>query len=360
LFEINSYKKRFDANKVELVENGFPYIVRTSLNNGLKGYILENEEYLNEGNTISFGQDTATMFYQEKPYFTGDKIKILKPKFCQLNKITAHFFISTMAKSFSSFSWGSSSFNVEIIKKQKITLPILNGAIDFAFMEDFIAELEVQRIAELEAYLLTTGLNNYTLTEAEKAALQKFEKGNVEFEEFRIVDLFEKIKVNNLKYKTNELPSQAKDKFVLPALTAGIINQGLNNFVPKENATILKNVISISANGANTGVTFYQPKEFTVLQDAYAIKFKERELIANVNLFLTAVISKTIYGNYEWTNKAGWERIKTNKISLPTTDGKIDYSFMAFFISAVQKLVIADVVRYADRKIVATRAVVEK
>lgn len=37
---------------------------------------------------------------------------------------------------------------------------------------------------------------------------------------------------------------------------------------------ILKNVISISANGANTGATFYQNKEFTVLQDAYAISFK--------------------------------------------------------------------------------------
>ena len=38
--------------------------------------------------------------------------------------------------------------------------------------------------------------------------------------------------------------------------TAGIQNQGLNNFVPRTNATILRNVISISANGANTGATF--------------------------------------------------------------------------------------------------------
>ena len=80
LFEINSYKKRFDANKVVISEVGKPYVVRTSLNNGVRGYINEDEQYLNEGNTISFGQDTATMFYQEKPYFTGDKIKIVKSK----------------------------------------------------------------------------------------------------------------------------------------------------------------------------------------------------------------------------------------------------------------------------------------
>ena len=81
LFEVMSYKKRFDANKVNLVNvGGHPYIVRQSGNNGQKGYINEDELFLNEGNTISFGQDTATMFYQEFPYFTGDKIKILKPK----------------------------------------------------------------------------------------------------------------------------------------------------------------------------------------------------------------------------------------------------------------------------------------
>ena len=81
LFEVLTSKKRFDANKVQVFEEGKnPYVVRTSSNNGQRGFIDEDELYLNDGNTISFGQDTATMFYQEKPYFTGDKIKILKAK----------------------------------------------------------------------------------------------------------------------------------------------------------------------------------------------------------------------------------------------------------------------------------------
>ena len=110
----------------------------------------------------------------------------------------------------------------------------------------------------------------------------------------------------------------------MPALTAGIQNQGLNNYVPKNNATILKNVISISANGKNTGATFYQNKEFTILQDAYAIRWKDKNDILNDchYLFLAGTISKAIYGNYEWTNKAGWERIKTDKIFLPITSAK--------------------------------------
>lgn len=156
----------------------------------------------------------------------------------------------------------------------------------------------------------------------------------VEWKGFKIGDLFEKIKVKILKYKTSELPDKATDDYPLPALTAGIQNQGLNNYVPRENATILKNVISISANGANTGATFYQSKEFTVLQDAYAIKWKNEveKLTDNHYLFLTNAISKRIFGNYEWTNKAGWERIKHEVIQLPMKGDEINFDFMESFI----------------------------
>lgn len=128
LFEVVSYKKCFDANKVAIIENrGHPYIVRQSTENGRKGNIDEPIKYLNPGNTISFGQDTATMFYQEKPYFTGDKIKILRPKYAKFGKNNAQFFLSTMRKAFCSFAWGSSRFNVETLKKQMVSLPIKNN-----------------------------------------------------------------------------------------------------------------------------------------------------------------------------------------------------------------------------------------
>ena len=89
-----------------------------------------------------------------------------------------------------------------------------------------------------------------------------------------------------MKYKTSELPSITNDNYTLPALTAGIQNQGLNNYVPREGATILKNVISISANGANTGATFYQSEEFTVLQDAYAIELINQNVKLTDNQYL--------------------------------------------------------------------------
>ena len=152
LFEINSSEKRFDANKVDISKIGHPYVVRTGLNNGIRGYINEDEHFLNEGNTISFGQDTATMFYQEKPYFTGDKIKIVKSKDNKFNKINAQFFIATMTKSFSSFSWGSSSFNVNIIANQLITLPKKAKQPDYEIMETFISAIQKLVIKDVLLY----------------------------------------------------------------------------------------------------------------------------------------------------------------------------------------------------------------
>ncbi|ELP8579608.1 restriction endonuclease subunit S [Campylobacter upsaliensis] len=127
LFEIGTPKRKFNAN--ELRFNGkYPYVARGDSNNGIRGYIDEDEAFLNEANTISFGQDTATIFYQTSPYFTGDKIKIFTFKKGDLDRYKANFLISVMKKAFANFSWGSSSFNVEILKNVCVLLPVLPTA----------------------------------------------------------------------------------------------------------------------------------------------------------------------------------------------------------------------------------------
>ena len=150
LFDVKSSKKKFNACDVTVLKVGYPYVVRTSLNNGILGYINEDPKYLNEKNTISFGQDTATMFYQEQPYFTGDKIKILSLKKGNLNNITAQFFLTVMRKAFASFTWGASSFNEDIIKNTVILLPVTyTEEIDFELMEKYIRAIEKITIKKL-------------------------------------------------------------------------------------------------------------------------------------------------------------------------------------------------------------------
>ena len=365
LFEVDSYTKRFDANKVVVKENGeYPYIVRTSVNNGQKGYVDEDKQYLNEGNTIAFGQDTATMFYQEKPYFTGDKIKVLRPKFSGFNKNNAQFFLVAMRKPFELFSWGTSSYNVEIIKNQKIVLPIKDGEIDFDFMESFVAELEAQRVAELSAYLTVSGYDNYELSAEELDALQRFvELDDDNWGTYTICNLFEKVAAKKLPYKAKELPKQPTDDYILPCLTSSFQNQGLNYYAPKAGATVLSNVISIPSN-SDVYRAYYQTRDFTVLSDAYAIRWKaeEVELSPNQYLFMVMCINKvTDLPIYSYKNKlGGWNVVKKKDIRLPEKNGKIDFELMDTFISSIKKLAIKEVVIYSDRKIAATKEIISR
>lgn len=167
---------------------------------------------------------------------------------------------------------------------------------------------------------------------------EAFKANGGEWREVAILNLFEKIVTKKLPYKAGDLKGKHDDVYSLPALTAGIENQGLAYYVPRKNATILKNCISVSANGANTGAMFYQSQEFTVLQDSYAIKYKGKELSYLEYLYFLGLLQKAIRGSgkFDYSNKAIWERIKTRKISVPYKNNEIAFSYMEAYIKALE------------------------
>lgn len=338
LFDVLSYKKRFDANKVSLVENGgHPYIVRQSTDNGKKGNIDENPSFLNPGNTISFGQDTATMFYQEVPYFTGDKIKILKPKNSEFSKKNAQFFLSSMRKTFSSFAWGSSRFNVETLKKQLITLPVSNDKIDFDFMESFIAELEAERVAELSAYLTVSGLDNYELSSDEVKALKNYQ--SLKWNTYNLEKLFGK------STRGKRLKGDDRISGTLPFVTAGEAAEGISAYISNEVEVFEKNTTTIDMFGSAKYRNYkYGADDHVAVVHTEAVPMK-------ASIFLTSAIHKAAHtGKFDYGHNFYAKDADALDIMLPTKDGKPDYDAMSTLISAVQKLVIKDVVKYADKK----------
>lgn len=177
IFNILGTNGIFHAVNVNVLDKqkpgSHPYVVRTSQSNGIRGYLIEDETKLNPGGTISFAQDTAQIFYQSEPYFTGNKIKVFQLKNHELTESIALYLISCLNKSFSIFQWGQ-SFNSNVLADVKISLPATpDGNPDWEYMQEYIAkleqeriaELEQERIAELEQYLVATGLSDYTLTD---------------------------------------------------------------------------------------------------------------------------------------------------------------------------------------------------
>ena len=340
LFDVLPYKKRFDANKVSLVENGgHPYIVRQSTDNGKKGNIDESVSFLNPGNTISFGQDTATMFYQEVPYFTSDKIKILKPKDAEFSKKNAQFFLSSMRKTFSSFAWGSSRFNVETLKEQLIMLPITNhGKIDFTFMESFIADLEEERLAKLSTFLTVSGLDNYELSIEEKDALKNYT--SLKWDAYNLEKLFGK------STRGKRLKGDDRIAGTLPFVTAGETAEGISAYISNHVEVFEKNTTTIDMFGSA------KYRNYQYGADDHVAVVHTESVPMKASIFLTSAIHKAAHtGKFDYGHNFYAKDADALDIMLPTKDGKPDYDAMATLISAVQKLVIQDVVIYADKRI---------
>lgn len=347
MFNVKTYKKRFDANKVVLLDKGYPYIVRMSTNNGRKGYILEDEKYLNEGNTLSFGQDTATVFYQENPYFTGDKIKILKSKTPRFGKNNAQFFVVAISQSFKAFSWGTSSFSVEVIENQSIKLPTRNGKIDFDFMENFIAELRAQRIAELKAYLSVTGLKDTHLSFEEEQVLQNY--NYIKWQMFKLEALFGK--------STRGKRLKSADRIVgkLPFVTAGETDEGISAFISNDVTVFQNNTTTIDMFGSA------KYRNYNYGGDDHIAVVHTEKLSKFAAIFTTSAIHKSSHtGKFDYGHNFYAKDADELWIYLPVKDKQPDYAMMETIISAIQKLVIRGVVQYADAKIEETKNVMYK
>lgn len=235
-----------------------------------------------------------------------------------------------------------------------IQLPTKENLPDFEFMNSFITELEAERIVALDAHIVAAGLKDYTLTAEEKQVLSNYKNGKIEQGEFLLGELFEKIKTNKLPFKASELPRIPTENYVLPCLTSSFNNQGLNYYAPRDNATILKNVITIPSN-SDIYRAYFQSVDFTVLSDAYAIKWVYDDITLSSNQYLFAVpcINKvTDLKIYSYKNKlGGWNVAKNKYINLPIKNNQPDYKTMETLITAIKKLVIKDLVLYTDKKL---------
>ena len=359
MFEIENTLS-FNADKLS-PGNEYDYVTRTSLNQGVlqtTGFV--NKENINPSGTWSLGLLQMDFFYRRKPWYAGQFVRKITPKIT-IRESSVLFFTTLLNKQKSRLLSVLVRDVNKVFRAIKIQLPTQKGQIDFDFMDSFIAELEAQRVAELEAYLRISGFDNYKLSSEELNALREFEQlSNDKWGTYKLGNLFEKIKTEKLPYKAKELPKRVTDEYVLPCLTSSFQNQGLNYYAPKEGATVVNDVISIPSN-SDVYRAYYQSRDFTVLSDAYAIRWKVSNITLQPNhyLFMVMCINKvTDLPIYSYKNKlGGWNVVKEKYIRLPKKNGKIDFDFMETFISAIKKLAIKDVVMYTDRKINATKAV---
>lgn len=341
----DSSNGNFDLQKNHINGNGDHVITAGLTENGILGK-TDVDAKIFEEKTITVDM-FGNAFYRQFKYkmVTHARVFSLKPKV----KITKNqgLFLSN------SFHFLNKKFGYqnmcswEKIKKEKIQLPAKNSKIDFAFMENFIAELEAERLAELEAYLSTTGLKDYTLTTEEKKILEDFE--NIHWETFNLEKLFGK------STRGRRLKSDDRISGNLPFVTAGEIDEGISAFIGNDVTIFSENTTTIDMFGSA------KYRNYKYGGDDHVAIVHTEDLPKFASIFVTAAIHKTSYaGQFSYSRNFYAKDADELNISLPAQNQQPNYELMETFVSAIQKLVIKDVVIYADKKLEATKNVIRK
>jgi hypothetical protein len=121
-----------------------------------------------------------------------------------------------------------------------------------------------------------------------------------------------------------------------------------------------KNTLAVIADGAvSAGLVYAQPEEAVAYSHSYFIDTKEKDVSKYAKQYLSSVLTKVIYPKYSREDAPRWNKIETEMIYLPIkSDGTPDFDYMERYIRAMEKVVIADVVKYKDKVIEETRKVV--
>ncbi|MEE1269275.1 MAG: restriction endonuclease subunit S [Treponema sp.] len=362
LFEITNTLS-FNADKLNFGTE-YDYVTRTSFNQGIlqtTGFV--NAENLNESGVWSLGLLQMDFFYRRKKWYAGQFVRKIIPKF-DLTESSILFF-STILNQQKKVLLSVLVRNVdETFNNLQIQLPLKEKSlafsnpydniknIDFDFMESFIRELEEERIRELNAYLLATGLKDYALSSEEEKALEAFK--TVQWGEFELPEIFD------IKNTHNILSSEiVAESGTTPYLCASAENNGVSSYISYKNE-LLENGNCIFIGGKTFVVSYQKDNFYSNDSHNLALYLKEQNVTKSNQLYLATCIHKSLSHKYSWGNSISGSKIKSDKFQLPTKNNKPDYATMETFIKAVEKLVIKDVVLYADNKIAATKNVVKK
>lgn len=349
LFSIKT-SKSVDKGKLQLVnsETDYQFIGRTSVNNGIQGYVEKLDSEPNPKNTFSVVQiGENVMQFRDKEWYASQNLFLLTPKNDNLikNKL---FFITLVNASLKKFGSGYSSYpTLKTLAELEIFIPQINDENAYEFMENFIAELKALRVAELRAYLQAKGLSNYTLTDDELAVIEQFNNGKMVFNAFEYQDIFDRIQQGRRLKKDDQIAGD------IPFVMSGVTNTGVVNYISNPIAVFPKNSITMDIFGN----AFYRSYDYGMGDDTGAYWDSKNRYTREMLLYLTTAMNKSVEGKFSYGHKLRSSQSLSIEMLLPIKNNQPNFEFMETFISAIQKLVIKDAVAWADREIETTEQV---
>lgn len=347
-FKKKKFNKAEDISQKRTKEFDLPLVNAKNGDNGIM-YYGRSTDFESAEMTIDIVNDGAvsTGNVYPQPQRTGVLYNAYLIKAKQnVSKVSLSFLSTAIQKSIKLKFGYENKAGWEKVKKEYISLPSLDDNPAYFYMDSFITELQAERLQELQGYLQVTGLSNYTLTEEEQRAIDSFSE--VDWDEFTFSSLFDSIQQGERLTKSDQISGD------LPFVMSGITNTGVVKYIGNSVTQFPKNSITIDIFGN----AFYRSIIFGASDDVGVYWNRENKKSENVMLILAGSIQKALRGRFEYGNKLRSSKSYNLKCHLPTKNNDPDYKLMKTLGSAIQKLVIADVVKYADRELSAYQSVI--
>lgn len=140
LFDIQNTNS-FNTDKLTS-GNEYDYVTRTSINQGvLKETGFVNKENINPAGTWSLGLLQMDFFYRKRPWYAGQFVRKIIPKI-EITKNTVLFFTALLNKQKKKLLSVLVRDVDSVFLNTIVKLPVRNGEIDFAFIDDFITSID--------------------------------------------------------------------------------------------------------------------------------------------------------------------------------------------------------------------------
>lgn len=320
-FLVKNSKAYHKSDLEETKLKGISYISRTNMNNGLESIVKKANFKTNKSNTIVFGAENATFFYQPNEYITGNKMYYIEKS--ALNKYSFLFIQMMLNNSIIGCGFGyGKGLTGSRVEKRIIQLPInLNSEPDYAFMEQYMRQLENEKLLKYQKYI-------HKRIEQVKDFKEVVALNEKEWDVFFLSEIFPEIQRGKRLKKEDHIKGE------MPYVSSSALNNGIDGFVNNDKSVrIFSNCLSL-ANSGSVGATFYQP--FKYVASDHVTKLENKEFNEYIYLFIST-IAKRLSEKYSFNREINDQRIKREKIVLPIDEiGQPDYDYMENYIKKIE------------------------
>jgi hypothetical protein len=328
VFEISATKSSIDRNKLNGLSGRIPYITRTDNDNGIDDFIDGQPLFkTDEGNVITIGLDTQTVFYQPALFYTGQNIQVLRNP--HLNKYVALYIIPLIKKQMAKFNWGGNGATLGRLKKLSLYLPCIDSVTpDYQYMEDFMKSVELKLLRRYKNYI------SFRIGEC----IKNYKTNNTQcthWGDFPISDLGKVCSGKDIYEKERRIGR-------VPYVTSTASQNGIGYFVENNNETLTENCLSVNRNGS-VGYAFFHPYKALFGNDTRRLIPYYSNRYSSFYLACAITRQKEKYG---YGLKLGTDRLKKQHVVLPIEDNnQPDYVYMSQYMKGLEYKLLTQYIR---------------